>query len=277
MEIIIKTKQQSNPFFSFLDLSDSLYPYYSHLKAVLANGSYVPSLEPPEPEPTNAQEIAIKSNEQDETENSGQNEVVEKSRDTKVKGDEDQSAVDEDIPTAVYGPEPEPSEVKGQSASSNAPMVVYGPDPEPSTEKDQGVSSDVPTVVYGPDPEPSEVKVQSSPSEDEESGSDSDDEGGYLHPLLMQAMQPRSKSSTPTPMVPTTTKEDTPPPREEAPSLSAVSFRAKSLIVNAAPDLKEKPVETVNETTVPNSTSGDGRYRMCVIYCTYDSDDLYPF
>jgi len=41
MEIIIKTKQKFNPYFSFLNHEDSLYPYYKHLKTVIASNSYV--------------------------------------------------------------------------------------------------------------------------------------------------------------------------------------------------------------------------------------------
>ncbi len=46
MEIIIKTKQKFNPYFSFLNHEDDLYPYYKHLKAVIASGSYVPKVIP---------------------------------------------------------------------------------------------------------------------------------------------------------------------------------------------------------------------------------------
>ena len=42
MEIIIKTKQKYNPFFSFLDHSDLLNPYYRHLLLAIGNKSYVP-------------------------------------------------------------------------------------------------------------------------------------------------------------------------------------------------------------------------------------------
>lgn len=47
MEIIIKTKQQSNPLFSFLNYNDPLFPYYRHLKDMILTGGYrpVPRLE----------------------------------------------------------------------------------------------------------------------------------------------------------------------------------------------------------------------------------------
>lgn len=42
MEIMIKAKQKFNPFFSFLSLYDSLYPYYRHLLQLMLSGAYVP-------------------------------------------------------------------------------------------------------------------------------------------------------------------------------------------------------------------------------------------
>ncbi|KAL5477664.1 hypothetical protein EMCRGX_G024489 [Ephydatia muelleri] len=42
MEIIIKTKQKYNPFFSFLDHGDLLNPYYRHLLLAIGNKSYIP-------------------------------------------------------------------------------------------------------------------------------------------------------------------------------------------------------------------------------------------
>lgn len=46
MEIILKAKQKFNPFFSFLNYKDVLFPYYSFLKEVIATGSYQPRLQP---------------------------------------------------------------------------------------------------------------------------------------------------------------------------------------------------------------------------------------
>lgn len=46
MEIIIKTKQKFNPFFSFLNYKDKLFPYYTHLKDMIATGGYVPQTMP---------------------------------------------------------------------------------------------------------------------------------------------------------------------------------------------------------------------------------------
>ena len=42
MEIIIKTKQKSNPLFSFLNYEDPLFAYYSYLKESILTGSYRP-------------------------------------------------------------------------------------------------------------------------------------------------------------------------------------------------------------------------------------------
>ena len=42
MEIIIKTKQQYNPHFSFLDFSDRLFPYYKHLLNAISSREYIP-------------------------------------------------------------------------------------------------------------------------------------------------------------------------------------------------------------------------------------------
>ena len=41
MEIIIKTRQKFNPFFSFLNHDDVLYPYFKHMKEIISTGSYV--------------------------------------------------------------------------------------------------------------------------------------------------------------------------------------------------------------------------------------------
>lgn len=46
MEIIIKTKQKFNPFFSFLDYGDTLFPYYKHLKETILTGAYRPRPRP---------------------------------------------------------------------------------------------------------------------------------------------------------------------------------------------------------------------------------------
>jgi hypothetical protein len=51
MEIIIKAKQKYNPFFSFLNHDDDLFPYYQHVKAMLARGAYVPRQVSPAPPP----------------------------------------------------------------------------------------------------------------------------------------------------------------------------------------------------------------------------------
>lgn len=42
MEIIIKTKQKFNPFFSFLNYEDELFPYYKFLKELISVGTYQP-------------------------------------------------------------------------------------------------------------------------------------------------------------------------------------------------------------------------------------------
>lgn len=51
MEIIIKAKQKYNPFFSFLNHNDELFPYYQHVKAMLTRGAYVPRQVSPAPPP----------------------------------------------------------------------------------------------------------------------------------------------------------------------------------------------------------------------------------
>ena len=51
MEIIIKAKQKYNPFFSFLNHDDELFPYYQHVKAMLTRGAYVPRQVSPAPPP----------------------------------------------------------------------------------------------------------------------------------------------------------------------------------------------------------------------------------
>ena len=51
MEIIIKAKQKYNPFFSFLNHDDELFPYYQHVKAMLTRGAYTPRQVSPAPPP----------------------------------------------------------------------------------------------------------------------------------------------------------------------------------------------------------------------------------
>ena len=46
MEIIIKAKQKFNPFFSFLNYEDALFPYYTHIKDMIQTGAYVPQNKP---------------------------------------------------------------------------------------------------------------------------------------------------------------------------------------------------------------------------------------
>ncbi len=46
MEIIIKTKQKFNPFFSFLNYADVLFPYYTHVKEMIMTGGYIPLIKP---------------------------------------------------------------------------------------------------------------------------------------------------------------------------------------------------------------------------------------
>lgn len=48
MEIIIKTKQKFNPFFSFLNHEDVLYPYFKHMKEVMSRSINVPLAMEPE-------------------------------------------------------------------------------------------------------------------------------------------------------------------------------------------------------------------------------------
>lgn len=195
MEIIIKTKQQSNPLFSFLDMHDALYPYYAHLKTLLANGSYVPTT-------TESQEKTDSTVEATNTE----------------RGDD------------------------------NKP-------------EDQVVSSATQSVVETVDSDSKSVSDEDSDSEDD----------GYLHPLLMQTLTSRSKSSTPTPTVSVTTKEATPPPSFDVPTLSAVNFRARSMVVNAAPVLRQKPVDSPPPDPLVTSaasvtTSQDGNtHNRCVL------------
>lgn len=56
MEIIIKAKQKFNPFFSFLDHNDDLFPYYQHVKEMLRRGAYTPKQSSPVPPPPKPQE-----------------------------------------------------------------------------------------------------------------------------------------------------------------------------------------------------------------------------
>ena len=104
------------------------------------------------------------------------------------------------------------------------------------------------------------VKVVDADEKDSESGisdsedSESDDEGGYLHPLLMRAMN--SKSRTPTPA-----RENSPLPDSVNSSKSEVAhdhstvttsiFYTKSYSINSAPSLEpvvDKPKRTTAMT-----------------------------
>ncbi len=42
MEIVIKTKQQNNPQFDFLNFSHELNPYYKHVVRMIKSGLYKP-------------------------------------------------------------------------------------------------------------------------------------------------------------------------------------------------------------------------------------------
>ena len=62
MEIIIKAKQKYNPFFSFLNHDDDLFPYYQHIKAMLTRGAYVPRQVSPAPPPKHKAESPERTN-----------------------------------------------------------------------------------------------------------------------------------------------------------------------------------------------------------------------
>lgn len=219
MEIIIKTKQQSNPLFSFLNIQDPLYPYYYHLKTVLGNGSYVPTANTAETQqaasPAPASTIEAKS-------------------------------------TAMSTAETHKTESTGAEVTPETQSTAEAANTEKSDNKE-------------PDDKTSDSHSEAETLDSDEN-SDSEDDG-YLHPLLMQTMTSRSKSSTPTPTVPLTTREATPPPSFDVPTLSAVTFRAKSLVVNPAPVPRQKVVEPPPphlEASAPvatrNGTTHNNRY-----------------
>ena len=62
MEIIIKAKQKYNPFFSFLNHDDELFPYYQHVKAMLTRGAYVPRQVSPAPPPKQEKDSPERTN-----------------------------------------------------------------------------------------------------------------------------------------------------------------------------------------------------------------------
>lgn len=45
MEIMIKTKQSSNPLFEFLNIDNILYPYYKHMIKMIKSGKYKPKVD----------------------------------------------------------------------------------------------------------------------------------------------------------------------------------------------------------------------------------------
>lgn len=206
MEIIIKAKQKFNPFFSFLNMSDPLYPYYSHVKTALSTGAYVPPKETAE--------------------------------------------VDNDKPE---GQDDSHSSVNLLKPDSNQPK-----DNEVEQQEDIGEQIELANGEH--------LNQES----DEHSGSESDDDG-YLHPLLMRTLNTRSKSSTPTPTAPPT-KEVTPPLEgsgvdessdKTLTSVASVSFRAKSMVINAAPVLSamsESLTQTVEESIPTNHTGQEQQY-----------------
>ncbi len=217
MEIIIKTKQQSNPLFSFLNVHDPLFPYYAHLKMVLASGSYIPATSCT----SEAQETKSNPNPSQETPSTIEGPNTPETHETKCTVEEAESTVEEatDAKRSVSR-EPEEEVVSNNSHSM--------------TETDSKSVSDT--------------------------DSDSEEEDGYLHPLLMQTMTSRSKSSTPTPpAVPITTKEATPPPSFDVPTLSAVNFRARSMVVNAAPVLSQRTIEP--PPPPPTTSNGNAHNR----------------
>lgn len=62
MEIIIRAKQKYNPFFSFLNHDDDLFPYYQHIKEMLTRGAYVPRQVSPAPPPKYKEESPERTN-----------------------------------------------------------------------------------------------------------------------------------------------------------------------------------------------------------------------
>ena len=62
MEIIIKAKQKYNPFFSFLNHDDDLFPYYQHIKAMLTRGAYIPRQVSPAPPPKHEKDSPERTN-----------------------------------------------------------------------------------------------------------------------------------------------------------------------------------------------------------------------
>ena len=79
MEIIIKAKQKFNPFFSFLDFRDSLYPYYKHIHHAISTGAFTP--QPDQPEEPTAKEETVSGTD-------GESETAAEKRDS-VSNDED--------------------------------------------------------------------------------------------------------------------------------------------------------------------------------------------
>ena len=201
MEIIIKAKQRFNPFFSFLDHNDALFPYYQHVKEMLTRGAYVPKQSSPAPPSLLAQ------NENGSTISNG----VDEKEDTRVD--------------------------EAEAASSDSPGRG---DPE--------------------------TKESGSDGED----SDSDDDGGYLHPLLMGGgLKNSSKSSTPNPP---DTREASPssvrttdmatvttPTSSVAYTTSSIAFYSKRLSINSAPtiDTRTSLLATNGPPRLASSTSGE--------------------
>lgn len=175
MEIIIKAKQKLNPFFSFLNMSDSLYPFYSHIKTLISTGSYVPPKET-------------------------------------VKVDSEAVSPSNKIALETNTSQPEENEEQH------------------NTEECEVAGCE--NLTHRTD------ELSESKSEDEDEG--------YLHPLLSNALNRQSKSSTTTPLS-QSPKEATPPvdvniSQEKVDkmltSVARVNFRAQSMAINAAPVLK---------------------------------------
>ena len=174
MEIIIKTKQKRNPFFSFLNYNDPLFPYYKHLKDVIKTGAYQP----------------LASN--NGTKGDDSFGLVGHTEDKRVGHTEDKRDGLRERTAPHYlstDPSTSPDGLAGRTNGRNG-----------TTDNNVAVVED----------------TRSGEVSESDSDDDSDD-GGYLHPLLMNASL--SKSHTPA-----VTSEAAPPTTTSAPPTTNTSW-----------------------------------------------------
>lgn len=229
MEIIIKTKQKFNPYFSFLNHEDGLYPYYRYLKEVISSGTYVL----PVILAGNGVEVRDKSKVMESKESVRGSEVD-------AGNEEEEEEEGQESEGAEEG-----QEIEGAEEGQKEAAQEHKPSAEPADK----------AIGNGASSESSQHRSKSNSVDDSDSDSSDSDDEGYLHPLLLgggaaskskgssPAPPPKSESSLATEASTSNSKANMSKveakmiPLEEILKLdsASVSFMARSRAINSAP------------------------------------------